>query len=623
MEVEPIYINPDTPVYISYAWNREGDSLYQNIEDCVNELCDLFEKSTPKIRYKRDKADKPYRLIGFLRSIADAAEEIGRGCIIILVISGKYLESLDCLYELHCIRANGNADNRIIPIVLDDVRGDGKITIYQNKLEEKGKDIIHSIFTGDKDNLSEIKLMALSNKMFKEDFDYICKFISDKNSGSLKEFRKRNYDDIVSKIVEYTKAVEKDNRYKIEKDVHKFLYSKSILIIGDSILKYKGKDGIVNLAEYIDQQCFDNVYGQTNRNDNWKSELRKWNREKGDLEEEKLDLQNVISQLDNKKIITDNLKLLINNSTFNQIVYIGYCFDIVNKTISCEKSNISLCEMTESGWNQASGPDWKSNEDGIVLFHVIKNYEYSPKKITNIINKFLYCVEKDLNIFKRKNLLCLGTDLPGWNLRHIWTALSDMGIDTSIVLTSIVGNKLVDQKTIDYIGDHYYSYDIDSFIKIWVNLAKESLKHTRLDNNKKDVQYVYVFYLVEEYFFFNTIYQLFLSKIEQETKNVFFIWKVQAILNSNIYENAFNKCIILYEGKNDPPKKNGNNQKYKYRSELTKISDNKKMLFIYKNENHKLKNSIFRDLLSTSDVEKYKYNATTAYTTINQFIKDK
>ena len=76
-----------------------------------------------------------------------------------------------------------------------------KITIYQNELERKGKDIIHSIFTGGKDNLSEIKLMALSNKMFKEDFDYICKFISDKNSGSLKEFRKRNYDDIVSKIV--------------------------------------------------------------------------------------------------------------------------------------------------------------------------------------------------------------------------------------------------------------------------------------------------------------------------------------------------------------------------------------------------------------------------------------
>ena len=104
------YINPNNPVYISYAW---ANNDFPHLEDGVNALCKLLEENN--IFYKRDKKNLcPYRW-----SISKAENEIGEGTAVIVVVSKRYVESLHCMHEWHLIRENGKIWKRVFPIVLD------------------------------------------------------------------------------------------------------------------------------------------------------------------------------------------------------------------------------------------------------------------------------------------------------------------------------------------------------------------------------------------------------------------------------------------------------------------------------------------------------------------------
>ena len=110
------YINPNYPVYISYAWSDER-SEYQNLEDHVNKLCDLMESNN--IFYLRDKSNGANSLCPYRRSILDAEKEIGQGEAVVAVLSDKYLRSIHCLNEWYYIMENGKVKDRVFPIVLN------------------------------------------------------------------------------------------------------------------------------------------------------------------------------------------------------------------------------------------------------------------------------------------------------------------------------------------------------------------------------------------------------------------------------------------------------------------------------------------------------------------------
>lgn len=109
------YINPNYPVYISYAWSDER-SEYQNLEDHVNKLCDLMESNN--IFYLRDKSNGANSLCPYRRSISDAEKEIGQGEAVVAVLSDKYLRSTHCLNEWYYIMENGKVKDRVFPIIL-------------------------------------------------------------------------------------------------------------------------------------------------------------------------------------------------------------------------------------------------------------------------------------------------------------------------------------------------------------------------------------------------------------------------------------------------------------------------------------------------------------------------
>ncbi len=91
-------INPDNPVYISYS-REDSDALVAKI---VKKL------ESEGVSVKLDMRDN-----GPGNSIKAFEEEIGRASQVIVILSDKYFESSDCMYEMAVITENGNISNRV------------------------------------------------------------------------------------------------------------------------------------------------------------------------------------------------------------------------------------------------------------------------------------------------------------------------------------------------------------------------------------------------------------------------------------------------------------------------------------------------------------------------------
>jgi hypothetical protein len=89
-------------IYFSYAWR---DSTNEDREQFVEELYNSLKKDVNG-QYKviRDKEDLHYR-----DSISEFMKEIGRGDIVVVAISDKYLRSEYCMSELHELYLNSGS----------------------------------------------------------------------------------------------------------------------------------------------------------------------------------------------------------------------------------------------------------------------------------------------------------------------------------------------------------------------------------------------------------------------------------------------------------------------------------------------------------------------------------
>ena len=131
--------NPKNPVYFSYAHNEVG---MRYLEKPVDELCDMF--SQKGIVYCRDKEG----LCSNGTNFGEIADIIGSAKVAIVVVSARYLQSLNCMYEWYCIcEENGFDENEIqrkVKFVFhsdNDVnKPEGKIRI-QKQLSERLQNI--------------------------------------------------------------------------------------------------------------------------------------------------------------------------------------------------------------------------------------------------------------------------------------------------------------------------------------------------------------------------------------------------------------------------------------------------------------------------------------------------
>ncbi len=99
---------PEREVFISYAWNEESKKV-------AAELNRAFQYEG--IRIVQDQRD-----LGFKGDIRGFMEGIGRGRCVVVILSDKYLQSENCLFELLEIAKHGDFADRVFPVVLDSAR---------------------------------------------------------------------------------------------------------------------------------------------------------------------------------------------------------------------------------------------------------------------------------------------------------------------------------------------------------------------------------------------------------------------------------------------------------------------------------------------------------------------
>ena len=186
------YINPENPVYFSYAW---ANAEHPDIEEDVNNLCKLLEEN--HIYYKRDKDGLcPYRW-----SIQKSEEEIGEGTAIIVVISERYLKSLHCMNEWNLMLKNGKIWERVFPIVLENA----KITVdevfetFYTFFEERKNKIISKQQRGIPP-LKRVETEATNAGFYFEALNAMYQYLSDYNKYNLATLRQNNYAVLIKQL---------------------------------------------------------------------------------------------------------------------------------------------------------------------------------------------------------------------------------------------------------------------------------------------------------------------------------------------------------------------------------------------------------------------------------------
>lgn len=147
-------INPDNPVYISYS-REDSDAL-------VATIVNRFESEGVSV--KLDMRDN-----GPGNSIKAFEDEIGRASQVIVILSDKYFESSDCMYEMAIITKSGNIPNRVTFI-------DGLKTVTRTR---ESHDLIKDKWTKQFDEYRNVNPTdsVLLEQM--QGIGLICQYISD------------------------------------------------------------------------------------------------------------------------------------------------------------------------------------------------------------------------------------------------------------------------------------------------------------------------------------------------------------------------------------------------------------------------------------------------------------
>ncbi len=183
-------INSTSGIYISYAWGGESEKI-------VNLLDDELQKK--EIKFIRDKRD-----LGYKGSIVEFMKDIGKGNKIIVVLSKKYLESENCMFELTQIYENKDFAKRIFPIVLEDagiyspISRIKYIKYWNDKIAELDE-AIKSAGTGL--NMTQIQQELNNYGNIRAAFDKMAFVLKDMNALTPEMHQNQNFDILYQQLV--------------------------------------------------------------------------------------------------------------------------------------------------------------------------------------------------------------------------------------------------------------------------------------------------------------------------------------------------------------------------------------------------------------------------------------
>lgn len=192
-------MNMDNEIFFSYAWGDEIETD-TNREQIVNDLYNSLLKENFKV--VRDKYSLEYK-----RLISDFIGRIGKGKIIIVAISEKYLKSSYCMFELYEIARNSNFDktyftDKILPVMVEFIDFT-KPTIIQKYFSywQDEYDMWDALVKKYSSQLAVEQLQRYDNiKMIFQNFGRLTEWIIDMNALSPRILSTNNFAHIKNEI---------------------------------------------------------------------------------------------------------------------------------------------------------------------------------------------------------------------------------------------------------------------------------------------------------------------------------------------------------------------------------------------------------------------------------------
>ena len=242
---------PKPEIFISYAWGEEGEER----EEIVNQLQSIFEQHNLSII--RDKVDG----VNYRGSIKDFMKRIGKGNMVLVVISDKYLKSKHCMFELLEIEKQGDFRSRIFPIVLPDAKIYDAIDIldYTDYWDEKSAKLQARIKQA-KSNANNVRVHAELDLYvaIRAAFDRLADVISDMNTLSVQLHKNSNFAEIIKAIED--KIKEDQLKKKVVSDASNLSVESSFQNFADHYKhfcdRFTQEEGFISYLEEYSSEMF-------------------------------------------------------------------------------------------------------------------------------------------------------------------------------------------------------------------------------------------------------------------------------------------------------------------------------------------------------------------------------
>jgi hypothetical protein len=177
-------------IFLSYAWGGDSEKMADQIEQAFNNA---------DIPLTRDK-----RAMGYKDRIQAFMQRLGRGHAVVAIISKKYLQSINCMFELLEIAKQGNFEGRIFPIVLEDANiysltDRMKIVAYWKKqIEDLEK-------TAQDEGLSLADMMEFSDEVelyieIRQNIKSLADVLKDMNTLSVETHQGSNFSKLIEAV---------------------------------------------------------------------------------------------------------------------------------------------------------------------------------------------------------------------------------------------------------------------------------------------------------------------------------------------------------------------------------------------------------------------------------------
>ncbi len=182
---EESVVSSEITTYVSYAWGGDSETIVDKIETAFKQQ---------NLPFKRDKES-----IGYRESLKKFMEALGRGNKVIVVVSKKYLESPNCMFELTQIYQNDNFRSRIYPVILNDAKIYSPVSRikYIKYWDAKIKELDEAIKSIERGvNITEIQQELNQYETIRDSFDKLAAILKDMNALTPEMHQNENFDQL-------------------------------------------------------------------------------------------------------------------------------------------------------------------------------------------------------------------------------------------------------------------------------------------------------------------------------------------------------------------------------------------------------------------------------------------